>query len=523
MVLCEIKDVTVRYGEHIVLQQLNCSIEEGQFVTIAGMTGSGKSTLLSILKGDLLSATVEGSCTFQRMPLHEAPKHAISYVMQNPRDQLVMEKVWQELAFPLENMQVPPDQMEQRMAEVLQYLGIPHLFDATTHGLSGGQQQLVSLAVALVQRPSLLLLDEPTAQLDPLAATHFLQLLSRINRELGLTIVIVEHRLEELLPMSDRLLIVENGCIAQYDEPATVVKALQQHPLLHACGAAAFVSANVPKLPLALSVLEARQTFPRVSARLHIPAASVGQASLIANDIFFRYTRQGADVLRGASITVHTTQALAVVGGNGSGKSTLLHILASLKKAYKGRVHVANKQKVAYLSQQPSAYFSKATVHDELSSVEKVATDDFEQRRTYITELFHLEPLLHKSPTALSGGQQQLVAFAKIFCLGAPITLLDEPTKGLDPRAKSLVGQAIQFMRSKQMSILFVTHDVDFAAHYATHCAMLFQGTLTPTQDVHAFFAMNRFYTTSARRIAYDQIDGVITNEELLTIYEQQI
>lgn len=522
MVLCEIKHVTVRYGDDVALQHIDFTVNEGQFITVAGMTGSGKSTLLSILKGDVLSATVEGSCLFQGKPLHNAPKHAISYVMQNPREQLVMEKVWQELAFPLENMQVPTVQMEQRIAEVLQYLGIPHLFDAPTHTLSGGQQQLVSLAVALVQRPHLLLLDEPTAQLDPLAATHFLQLLGRIHRELGLTIVIVEHRLEELLPMSDRLVVIEQKQIAYNGTPQAVVKALKQHRLLHACGAAAFMSAHCPTLPFALSVLQARQTFPRITATLNAPTARIGNVSLQGSDIYFRYTRQGADVLRGASVTLFESQVLAIVGGNGSGKSTLLHVLASLKKAYKGRVVATSKQRVAYLSQQPSAFFSKQSVAEELASIESVAAEGYKMRYDYICELFQLQPIFAQHPASLSGGQQQLVAFAKIFCLGAAITLLDEPTKGLDPHAKSVVGQAILQMRVQQMSILVVTHDVDFAAHYATHCAMLFQGKLTPTQTVHDFFSMNRFYTTSARRIAYGSIDGVITNEELLETYRGQ-
>lgn len=522
MVLCEAQHITVQYGDICVLQHMNCAIDEGDFVVVAGTTGSGKSTFLRLWQHDIApNAHVTGTRTFQQRPLEDAPKHVISYVSQNPHEQLVMEKVWQELAFPLENMQLPQHDMEQRIAEVLQYLGITHLFDANVTALSGGQKQLVHLAVALIQRPTLLLLDEPTAQLDPLAATHFIELLTRIHRELGLTILLVEHRLEEVLPHCTKLLVIDEGRITHYDSARAVIAQLQHHPLLPACGAAAYVSTQL-QWPLAVTVQEARQSFPRLRDAYAPPHVALGSVVLEATDLYVRYARRSADILIGASVTLHEKQLLAIVGGNGTGKSTLLQTLAAIQKAYKGRVKTTPHTRVAYLTQNPLALFTKLTVEEELRLGHATAAPHFETRLQDIIELLQLKPLLQQSPFALSGGQQQLVAFAKIYCIGADLLLLDEPTKGLDPVAKMHLGQALIRLQQQQTTILFVTHDVDFAASYASHCAMLFQGKVTPPASAHTFFQQNRFYTTSARRISVGKVDGVISADELRTMYEQQ-
>jgi len=526
MALCTVENLNFSYEEHQTLQNISFSIEEGQFIALCGLTGSGKSTLLRLLKKELQPVgTLEGTILYNGIPVAEAPATAISYVMQNPDEQLVMEKVWQELAFPLENQCVPTEEMEQRIAEVLHYLGIHQLFNKRTATLSGGQKQLVNLAVALITQPKLLLLDEPTAQLDPLAATKFIELLDRIHRELGITIFIVEHRLEDLVPIVDELIILENQTILYKEAPATLLPKLQQHPILRAFGAAPYISAKVHISPLALTVREAKQNFPKVTVPLEKPKATLDTVPILtAQNLYFRFEKKSPDLLNELQLQVGQADVLAIVGGNGTGKSTLLQVLAGILKPYKGKInqHSPNKHPFVLLPQNPATLFMKNTVREELDSVKKVATADFETRKDFIVSLLKLEPLLSLHPSDLSGGQQQLVAFAKVYCLHCPIVLLDEPTKGLDVDVKSLIGQAIQQLQQEKASVVIVTHDLDFAAQYATHCAMLFQGKLTPVQPVRTFFWTNHFYTTSARRIAADKIPYAITSDEIINIYTQQ-
>lgn len=526
MALCTIKNLSFSYEEQQTLQDISFSIEEGQFIALCGLTGSGKSTLLRLLKKELQPVgTVEGTILYNGQLLAEAPTTAISFVMQNPDEQLVMEKVWQELAFPLENQCVPPDEMEQRIAEVLHYLGIHHLFQARTATLSGGQKQLVNLAVALITQPQLLLLDEPTAQLDPLAATKFIELLDRIHRELGLTIFIVEHRLEELVPIVDELIILENQTILHKEAPATLLPKLQHHPILRAFGAAPYISTKVQMSPLALTVQQAKHQFPKVTESFEQSVANEPTVPMLtAQNLYFRFDKKSPDLLHALQLQVGQADVLAVVGGNGTGKSTLLQVLAGILKPYKGKIqqHSPQKHPFAVLPQNPATLFMKNTVQEELDSIKKVATADFEARKAFIVSLLKLESLLALHPSDLSGGQQQLVAFAKVYCLHCPIVLLDEPTKGLDVHVKSLIGQAIQQLQREQVSVVLVTHDLDFAAEYATHCAMLFQGKLTPIQPVRTFFWTNHFYTTSARRIAVNKIHHAITSDEIIKIYTQQ-
>lgn len=520
MALFTVQNLSFSYDEQAILQDVSFAIDEGEFVAICGLTGSGKSTLLRLLKKELQPAgQFRGTVLFNQLPLEEARTTAISFVMQKPDEQLTMEKVWQELAFPLENLAIPTDEMEQRIAEVMHFLGIHHLFQHRTTELSGGQKQLVNLAAALVTQPQILLMDEPTSQLDPLAATQFIQILERINRELGIAICIIEHRLEELLPVLNHIILLEDQTILYHLEPRTLLKNLTTHPLLRAFGAAPFIFNEAQLQESPLTINEAKRTLARLDPLPPLVDATPSTSTqiLALKDICFRYGRKEKDLLTNVHLSINQSDILAIVGGNGTGKSTLLQTIAGLTKPYKGKMvnFTDNKNPFALLPQNPQSIFMKNTVAEEFTVIEKLNPVNFHDRKNRIIEHFNLQPILHLHPLDLSGGQQQLVAFAKIYCLNRPILLLDEPTKGLDVQAKQLLLEAIQRLKQEGKTIILVTHDLDFAAECATHCTMLFQGHLTTIQTARNFFCTNRFYTTSTRRIAAD-FSNAITCDEVI-------
>lgn len=517
MAAITVENLSFAYEEHTVLQHVSFTLQEGQFVALCGQTGSGKSTLLRLLKKELQPVgQLAGHIQILGETLDEVAPTTVGFVMQKPEEQLVMEKVWQELAYPLENLAVPPAIMEQQIAEVMHFLGIHHLFDARTDTLSGGQKQLVNLAAVLVTKPKILLLDEPTAQLDPLAATRFIQLLARLHQELGMTICIIEHRLEELLPYLDEILLLEKQTIQHQLPPRQLIETLTNHTMLRAFGAGPYIYSKAKLGSIPLTINEARIHLPKRETTYLAENSSVNESLVFtAKELYFRYEKRAPDLLKGISLSLHKGDCLAILGGNGTGKTTLLYVLAGLLKPYKGKTNTTDR--IAVLPQNPLTTFTKNTVLQELESVEKVATAHFKDRFAFIEAHFQLQTLYEQHPFDLSGGQQQLLAFAKLYCLDCPIVLLDEPTKGLDTYYKGLIQQAMQQLRQEGTSIITVTHDLDFAAEVASHCTMLFQGKLTSLLPMRQFFTANEYYTTSTRRITAN-ISNTITADEAVSI-----
>lgn len=521
MAAITVENLSFAYDEHSVLRNVSFTIQEGQFVALCGQTGCGKSTLLRLLKKELQPVgELTGHIHIQGEALSHVSPTAVGFVMQKPENQLVMEKVWQELAYPLENLAVPPSIMEQQIAEIMHFLGIHHLFDERTDTLSGGQKQLVNLAAVLVTKPKILLLDEPTAQLDPLAATRFIQLLARLHQELGLTICIIEHRLEELIPYLDEVLLLENQTVRYQLPPRLLIEKLSDHPMLRAFGAGPYIYSKAKLGYIPLTINEARAKLPQ-RQNVYLTEINPVHAPQVfsAKELYFRYEKRGPDLLRNVSLSLHQGECLAILGGNGAGKTTLLYALAGLLKPYKGKTstYLEGAERIAILPQNPLTTFTKSTVRQELDSVEKVATERFQERLALMEAHFQLQQFYDKHPFDLSGGQQQLLAFAKLYCLDCPIVLLDEPTKGLDTDYKGLIQEILQRLREEGTSIITVTHDLDFAAVVASHCTMLFQGKLTSLLPVRQFFSANEYYTTSTRRITA-HISNAITADEAVSI-----
>ncbi len=527
MEILAVENLSFKYPqcERRALDGVSFSVEKGDFVAVCGATGSGKSTLLRMLKRELTPLGIlTGNVRYDGKPLSELDNLTsackIGFVAQRPEQQLVTDKVWHELAFGLENMGTPNAAITRRVAEMACYFGIEEWFEKSVSELSGGQKQLLNLASVMVMQPDILLLDEPTAQLDPIAASDFIATLSKLNRELSLTVVLVEHRLEEVIPAANKLLAMDGGRVIEYGGTRRAVEKLRNHKTLVEGMPAAvrlYSRFNI-NYPCPLTVREGRQFIEdnfNYTIR-SLPAVNQNSSSstvLEFTEVFFRYSRTLPDVLRGLDLKVYENEIFCVLGGNGSGKTTALGCAAGLNKPYSGVVKVFGKKINEYKSQ--SSYKNCLTLLPQdvqtvfLRNTVKEELEDAKAEADILP--YDLSPLLSKHPYDLSGGEQQLVALAKVLAAKPRLLLLDEPTKGLDAHSKLIVSDTVKKLRNRGMTVVAVTHDVEFAAECADRCAMFFRGAITSCGVPSEFFAENSFYTTAANRMTRGYYDGVTT------------
>ena len=530
MEILAVRDLTFTYPNcnAPTLNNVSFTIDRGELTVLCGATGSGKSTLLRMLKRELAPmGELSGIITFNDTPLPELDSRtsasAIGYVMQHPEQQAVTDKVWHELAFGLENLGTPPDEISRRIAEMASYFGIGDWYDKDVAQLSGGQKQLLNLASVLVMQPELLILDEPTAQLDPIAAADFIATLKRLCCDFSLTIIIAEHRLEDVVPICDKLIVMENGRLIADDEPRSVISKLSsRRDIICGMPAASRLYAKLSgseRCPL--TVREGRfyieKGFKNTTRGLpQAPCTVSAAAALEFKDVYFRYERSGKDILDGLSFKVYEGEIFCILGGNGSGKTTALSVAAALLKAYSGSIKVLGKKLkdyknrslyrecLAMLPQDVQTVFLKNTVREELSECGSV-----------LSELpYDLTDLLDKHPYDLSGGQQQLAALAKVLAAKPKILLLDEPTKGLDAASKLNIINILRSLKERGVTVVTVTHDVEFSALCADRCAMFFGGRIVSTGTPNEFFSQNNFYTTAISRMTRGYFDNAVTLDD---------
>lgn len=532
MEILEIKDLTFSYpgSTRRVLDNLTLSIREGEFCVLCGATGSGKSTLLRLCKREIApNGAVSGKILFKNTPTEQlSDKEAavrIGFVCQQPDQQIVCDKVWHELAFGLENLGLSQSEIARRVAEMTGYLGIEPWYDMPISALSGGQKQLLNLASGMVMHPDLLILDEPTSQLDPIAAAEFIHTLKKLNRDFSLTVLIAEHRLEELVPMCDRLIVLKDGRLLGADTPRALMPRIAQHPsLLASMPTATRVACAIGDRTYPLAVKEGREMIAKYpfGSRSLPESAAAPQATkaLELKSVHFRYDRQAPDVLRNLSLTLYEGETLCVLGGNGSGKSTMLGVASGVYKPYAGNVSVFGKKLKEYknqslyreclslLPQDVQTVFLCNTVGEELADA-KVDLSSLP---------FDLSHLLDTHPYDLSGGEQQLLALAKVLATKPRVLLMDEPTKGLDAEKKGQLLEILRALKKRGVSILIVTHDVEFAALCADRCVLFFRGAAVSDGLPRAFFAENNFYTTAARRMTRGYLDNAVTAEDVIAL-----
>ena len=524
------------------LNDLSFTVQAGEFVTLCGPSGCGKTTLLRQLKPALAPhGVLEGTILFEGKPLYELSlreqSSRIGFVLQNPDNQIVTDKVWHELAFGLESLGYDTPTIRRRVAEMASFFGIEHWFYKEVSQLSGGQKQLLNLAAIMAMQPSVLILDEPTSQLDPIAAADFLATVGRINRELGTTVICTEHRLEEVFPYSHRVLVMDGGKLIAQGAPAEVGQTLKQsgHRMFASMPTAMQIYAAVDNdLSCPVTVREGRdwlddftKTIPlkKVPAEvIPAPASDIPAAKL--EEIWFRYEQDSPDIAKGLTLEVFPGELLAILGGNGAGKSTTLSLLAGIQKPYRGKVTLLGKEQVqpepgvlGVLPQDPKALFVKSTVGDDLSDVLKhtgLSKEEQAARLGRVIGLCHLEHLLARHPFDLSGGEQQRAALAKVLLLQPRILLLDEPTKGLDVAFQEELAAILRRLTASGVAIVMVSHDIGFCAKHAHRCALFFDGAIAAQGTPRDFFSGNNFYTTAANRMARHLLPDAVTPEDVI-------
>ena len=524
------------------LDNVSLKTEKGEYIVLCGKSGSGKTTLLRHLKSVLTPhGNRTGEIFFNGIALKDVDNRVqsakIGFVMQNPDDQIVTDKVWHELAFGLESLGCDQKTMRSRVAEMACYFGIQDWFHKDVAVLSGGQKQLLNLASIMAMQPEILVLDEPTSQLDPIAASDFLNTVRKINTELGTTVIITEHRLEDIFPYADRAIVMDSGKIIADGTPRNIGRLLfeQNNPMFAAMPTPVRVFCNVNgngEYPL--TVREGRawlsKEFETEPKTKELPCKNIDDKiknpALSLDDLWFRYEKDAPDILRGVSLEIPEGSISAIVGGNGAGKSTMLKAICGICKPYKGKIRIfgkpINKYKsgelfrncVSMLPQDPKSLFAKNTVIEELEEMTKDKS-----RITEIAETCRITELMNNHPYDLSGGEQQRAALAKVLLTEPKILLLDEPTKGMDCFFKETFADILKNLKNQGITILTVSHDVEFCAKHADRVSMFFDGQALTTDSPQKFFGGNSFYTTAANRMSRHVFTNAVTAENVVELY----
>lgn len=545
-----IKNLNFTYpGKELqALSEINLKIQNGEFITLCGKSGCGKSTLLKHLKSVLTPhGKRTGEIYFEGNQLEKVESRAqsadIGYVLQSPDNQIVTDKVWHELAFGLESLGYESLVIRRRVAEMASFFGIQQWFHKNVAELSGGQKQLLNLAAIIAMQPKVLILDEPTSQLDPIAASDFLETISKINRELGITIIISEHRLEDVLPMSDRVIVMDEGRIIVDDSPTNVGKKLKEinHSMFVAMPSPMRIFAGVPnQLECPITVRDGRAWLNKFCENAKISKERIPRdkpldlnrkIAIELKELWFRYEKELPDTVKGLSTKIYQGEIYALVGGNGTGKSTTLSLISGIRKPYRGKVYINQREiskipdsekfqgLLGVLPQNPQALFVKKTVREDLQEMfckKKIEEREVKEKISSVVEICELYDLLDMHPYDLSGGEQQRAALAKVLLLEPEILLLDEPTKGLDGHFKQKLALILQKLQSIDTTIIMVSHDVEFCAQYADRCAMFFDGTIVSEDTARNFFSGNSFYTTASNRMARHILPQAIVEDDVI-------
>lgn len=535
------------------LDDICLTIKRGEFVVLCGPSGCGKTTLLRHLKptttphGKNLGVIFFENTSLNELPLRDSTAK-IGFVFQSPENQIVTDKVWHELAFGLESLGMKTPEIRLRVAEMASFFGIQDWFHKPVTELSGGQKQMLTLASIMALQPSVLILDEPTSQLDPIAAGDFLATLGKINRELGVTIILTEHRLEEAFPLSSRVIVMDNGKIITDGTPREAglwlreyennmflamptpmriwmsapsdIKKVDEVPITVRDGANWLSSQSELLNQQKSSGQNENPTIQNPNTNVPVNQTEPSSDEKIAiklNDIWFRYEKNLPDVIKNLKFNAKYGEITAILGGNGTGKTTLLSLIAGLYTPHRGDIYTDSA--VACLPQNPESLFVAKTVREDLLEIlseRKLTSDEKMQRLANITKLCRLEGLLDVHPYDLSGGEKQRAALAKVLLLKPKILLLDEPTKGLDAEYKHIFAAILRKLTDAGASVVIVSHDIEFCAEYADRCALFFDGSIVTEGTPRDFFAGNNFYTTATNRMSRHVLPNAIIANDVM-------
>ncbi len=516
MEILRIEDLSFSYPTDTrgrnALEHVSFSVNDGEFVLLCGRSGSGKSTLLNLLKKETApSGKKHGEIIYS-----SSEDITVGLLSQDPDRMIVSDKVIHELSFAPENMGLSTQKIRRRISEISAYFGMDTWIDEDTDKLSGGRKQILCIASVLAMRPKLLLLDEPMGSLDPLSCTRLKDVLIRLNRELGMTVIVAEHFIDRCLEGADRVIALDEGRVIYDGTPESAASSLRKTALYKAFPAPAVINEalglglsseqlNVKGVKAALQ----GRSFRKVGAQV---TAKDGDELLSAQGLYFSYEKHSGFVLRGTDISLRRGSIYACMGANGCGKSTLIKCLAGVLKPQKGRLKKSTTS--AYLPQDAGLLFLGETVMGEL---ERAASSS--GAASEMAQRLGLSEYADMHPYDLSGGRRTLLGMGMIILSGAGILLLDEPTLGMDCECKELLSIMLSELK-KDKAILLVSHDVEFIARTADMACMFFDGSTTVMAPVRQMLLENNYITTCARLIAGDSA-GTVTTEELIEAYHE--
>lgn len=510
MEILNIKNLGFKYPneENFALNNVSLSVNKGDFVLLCGASGSGKTTLLRLLTKELAPfGEKTGSISF-------IDGSTCAIVTQDAENQILSDTVWHNLAFSLESMNKPSNEIRQKIAEIAEFFDLVHMFHKNTYSLSGGEKQLLNLASVMVTDPCVLLLDEPTSQLDPIAARRFIDIIKRLNSEMNLTVIISEHRTEELWSYADRVIIMDKGKIALEGSSLYVGENITDTSVQLPTPIALYQKLNKGgSCPLtvgeSIKYLSDNYT-PHIDYIEEITRET--ETALQLKDIYFRYSKNAADVLQKLCFSANFGEITTLLGGNGSGKTTLLSLLSGVNKPYSGKIK-KNAQKIAVLPQIVKTVFTKDVLREDLSLI----SDNFHE----VCNELEINHLLDKNPYDLSGGEAQRAALAKILLLKPDILCLDEPTKGIDAKGKKAIEKILKELAKRGVCVIIVSHDADFTAEVSDKCAFLFDGKIVSSGTPREIFSSNKFYTTYASRISRHMYKNTVTIDDVICLCQR--
>lgn len=542
----KIENMTFNYPEteKPTIKDISFTVEKGEFVTLIGKSGCGKTTLLRLLKPSLSPfGEKTGKIYFMGEVIDglerkdEASK--IGFVMQNPENQIVTDKVWHELAFGLESLGIATEEIRMRVAEMASFFGIQNWFHKDVTELSGGQKQMLNLASVMVMQPECLILDEPTSQLDPIAASEFLRTLEKINKELGTTVILSEHRLEEAISLSDRILLLDEGSLLADGTPDFVCSVIKEksHGMFLSLPTPAKIfcslSDKTENVPLTIRdgaayLREYRKNHECDSSALRsFCERKTDDTALELKNVYFRYRKELPDVLSDLSLKVYKGEVYSILGGNGTGKTTAMSVMGGILKPYSGKVIIDGRsiektddlyEKICVLPQNPEFLFTEKTVREDLLTAVK-DKENAEKLICGAAELCEITKVLSMHPYDLSGGEKQRAALSKILLKNPSVLLMDEPTKGMEGEFKETFAKILSELKKMGKTVIIVSHDIEFCAENSDCCALFFDGGIV-SQDVPGkFFSGKSFYTTGANKMAREILPGAYLAEEIINAF----
>ncbi len=541
--MIEFDEVTFYYAgtERPILDRLTLRINEGEFILVVGPSGAGKSTFLRCLNGlipHFYGGKFGGSVRVGgRDPLQAEPRgmsDLVGFVLQTPEAQAVTDTVESELAFAMENHNLPQRLMRKRIEEVLDQVAIAPLRHRRLETLSGGERQRVAIASALTLQPRILVLDEPTSQLDPQAAEEVLTLLQKLNTDLGLTVILSEHRLERVVQYADRILYFPgDGQKPVLGRPDAVLSELPFAPPLVS------LARQLNWTPLPLTVKAGRPFArhlplePLADQAISLRATSQSapsKAILVLRDLWYSY--QGKEALKGVSISFEAGQLTAIMGRNGSGKTTLLKNIIGLLRPQNGVVELHGQdtrhwevqtiaRTVGYVPQNPDTLLFADTVREEIEFTRRYHPSSSRADTDALLEQLGLMHLQAHYPRDLSGGERQRAALAAILIGNPQVLLLDEPTRGLDYQQKKRLAQFLRDMVGAGKAVIMVTHDVELAARCADRVVLMGDGQIVLDGPMREIMRQSMVFSSQISKLFPES--GYLTEDEVLEAYRRHV